>query len=575
MPNDICCGYRQPGDRPIKSVHDSSKTDNPGPALTGGGFSEPLPSLEQYETRRPSFDADGGARFAPGSVEPVYYNGPMHLLSIAPTRAGKGRYLLIPTLLTCPTTTVVIDPKGELARVTAAARLKMGHRVYIIDPFNVAKVPGFKPSALNPLDVLAREGADVVNESQTIAHNICESAGRGRGSRGSSSSNDPFWDCNGKALLSAFILATLLEEAKNRTLATVYDKLHSDDVVYETAVLLDTKGGGKQKKNRGRRGKPEPGHLHPVAAAEMAVWLQMPELTRGGVLSTTQSYLKIFSSDTVLESLGTTSFSVDDFIAGEPMTIYLVLPVDKLASHGSLLRMWISTLMRLIYTRVHVPDNPTLFLVDEAAQLGYMDELEKAMTVGMGYGLQVWTFWQDFAQLTKTYPESWQTIVNNCGAVSCFGARSAQMRAEFGRILGIAPSHFTALRPDEHLTMIDGEVWKLSALDYLRDSFGKNAAENPAYITPAAARPKAPKRAIPLLPNGDQGAQRTADHPAGETPGGWAGKRTGRQKKRPSIPTATDVVKPAEEAKPDQPEVPKATDSKPTGNPELKRPDQT
>lgn len=50
------------------------------------------------------------------------YDGPAHLLTMAPTRSGKGVGTIIPNLLTLDRSVVCIDPKGENARVTARAR---------------------------------------------------------------------------------------------------------------------------------------------------------------------------------------------------------------------------------------------------------------------------------------------------------------------------------------------------------------------------------------------------------------------------------------------------------------------
>jgi type IV secretion system protein VirD4 len=49
------------------------------------------------------------------------YPGPAHLLTIAPTRTGKGVGTIIPNLIDYPGPVVCIDPKGENAIVTAAS----------------------------------------------------------------------------------------------------------------------------------------------------------------------------------------------------------------------------------------------------------------------------------------------------------------------------------------------------------------------------------------------------------------------------------------------------------------------
>src|SRR3546814_4509662 len=45
------------------------------------------------------------------------YAGPSHLLTIAPTRTGKGVGTIIPNLLDYPGSFICIDPKGENARI--------------------------------------------------------------------------------------------------------------------------------------------------------------------------------------------------------------------------------------------------------------------------------------------------------------------------------------------------------------------------------------------------------------------------------------------------------------------------
>src|SRR3546814_5540681 len=67
--------------------------------------------------------------------------GPAHLLTIAPTRTGKGVGTIIPNLLDYPGPVVYIDPKGENARITAHYRARFGP-VHVLDPFGVTGMVG-------------------------------------------------------------------------------------------------------------------------------------------------------------------------------------------------------------------------------------------------------------------------------------------------------------------------------------------------------------------------------------------------------------------------------------------------
>jgi type IV secretion system protein VirD4 len=62
----------------------------------------------------------------------------VHTAVFAPTGVGKGVSCVIPHLLTCPDSMVVVDFKGENALLTAEHRARtFGHKIVILDPFKV------------------------------------------------------------------------------------------------------------------------------------------------------------------------------------------------------------------------------------------------------------------------------------------------------------------------------------------------------------------------------------------------------------------------------------------------------
>ncbi|EAQ46901.1 hypothetical protein MED193_16949 [Roseobacter sp. MED193] len=92
--------------------------------------------------------------------------GDRHCLTVAPTRSGKGTTQIIPNLLTYKGSTVIIDPKGENAKITAAARMAMGQDVQIVDPWNIANVEGFDAACFNPLDWLKPGDVDITEREE-------------------------------------------------------------------------------------------------------------------------------------------------------------------------------------------------------------------------------------------------------------------------------------------------------------------------------------------------------------------------------------------------------------------------
>ena len=64
------------------------------------------------------------------------YKGEKHLLCFGSPGSGKSTSLVVPNLLTLCRSIIVIDPKGQLAAITARARMKFGD-VLILDPFTL------------------------------------------------------------------------------------------------------------------------------------------------------------------------------------------------------------------------------------------------------------------------------------------------------------------------------------------------------------------------------------------------------------------------------------------------------
>ncbi|HVV99015.1 MAG TPA: type IV secretory system conjugative DNA transfer family protein [Planctomycetaceae bacterium] len=413
---------------------------------------------------------------ASGDREILNYRGESHLITVAPTGTGKTTGCIIPNALSYPGSMVIVDVKsGELTRVTARRRREMGQEVVVLDPFHVTDE---QPGGLSPLEIFSLPGSDLEADAEMLA------ALFGRENFGV---KDPFWDQHGMALLAAVTAVVARLAPAERKLSKVFEYLLADDTVYNLAVLLDTLGKEIPKS----------------AYREIAAFLQMPEITRGGVLATTLSYLKTLHSPSVLQSLESTTFSLPDFIAGRPMTIYLVLPVDKIQSHRSVLKLWIGTLLKAIVSRTHRPEHRTLLMIDECGQLGHFPFLETFITLCRGFSCSVWTCWQDLEQLKAAYPVSWKTLLNNCGILQAFGFTNRDLTEQWSTYLDTSPSELRALARDEAIVSIAGQgEHRVRMLNYLRDrEFAGQFEENPLYA-PGCPQMQSPgEAAIPPLPN--------------------------------------------------------------------------
>lgn len=407
-------------------------------------MTHPEPFLLLGETVQPKkakTDFKGGS--------PIHSTGEGHLITVAPTGAGKGVSCIIPALLTWTGPTIVIDPKGENYAVTAERRRQMGQQVHVLDPFGVTDTE--EPARLNPLDLVDAKSPDFHDAAAMVARIICSER----------SHKDPYWDERAETLITGLIIETVREGCSD--LGFVRQMVQRDSAYI----------GGEQ---------------HPIVPlvsekTAAAIYAMGSPTTRSCIISCASSHTSFLRTGLVLKSFDRSTISIADVAAGLPMTIYLVLPPDKLLSHGKVLRLWVGVLMSVLSTRRHKPELPTLFLIDEAAQLGELNELRTAITLLRGYGVKVWSFWQDLAQLKRLYPD-WESILNNCSVQQYFGATTPHAERALEELLPrrscIRPG---ALDPGSAILITpgnDAQVVKLP--NYLNDSaLAAEAMPNPFY----------------------------------------------------------------------------------------------
>jgi type IV secretion system protein VirD4 len=381
-------------------------------------------SCDRHDRRRLGF---GRADAVGAAMEPLAHDSDAHLITIAPTGAGKGRSGVIPALLTYPSSTLTLDIKGENYLVTGRRRRQMGHRVVALDPFGMVVSEG---DGLNPFDLFALPGSHPDCDAEMLAELVTGGV--------SMMSKDLFWDFTGRGLLTGLIgLAAEDDDPARRNLGAVIDGMFNDDVDYNIAVQLD------QHKFRCA-----------LARRELAAYLSHEsERCRPSVRSTAQTFVKSLGGEAVRRTLSRTTFDLNDWLRGEKLDIFLIFPPDKLESHRPLLRLLIGTLLVVLMRRTSVPASRTLLLIDEAAQLGQLPHLKTALTLLRGYGATVWTFWQDLSQLRASFGGDWETVLNNSGVVQAYGMTNGRMASACAEVLGVGTGELLGLGPNEQVLL--------------------------------------------------------------------------------------------------------------------------
>jgi type IV secretion system protein VirD4 len=345
-----------------------------------------------------------------GELTPIEYNGDRHLMTVAPTRSGKGTSQIIPNLLSYRGSVVVIDPKGENAMITAKARKDAGFEVHIVDPWGIVEAEGIETSTINPLDWLDPMDNEITENSMILADALVMAENH----------NDSFWNEEAKALLQGLLLHVASDAAEDgyRHLGRVREILVS----------------GKDELTKVFTKMAESDH-HMIASTGNRC-LQKEDKLLSNVLASAQAQTHFLDSEYLRENMKTSSFKFED-LKTKPMTIYLVLPADRLNTFSRWLRLLVQQAITVNARNIQTkPVKPVLFILDEVAALGRLSMVEQAYGLMAGFGMQLWAIVQDVSQLERIYDKGWQSFVANAGMVNYFGSSDQRTAEYFSALCG-------------------------------------------------------------------------------------------------------------------------------------------
>ncbi len=355
----------------------------------------------------------------PKSRKLLRYDGPAHLLTIAPTRSGKGVGTIIPNLLTAQRSIICIDPKGENASVTGSARRQFGG-VHVLDPFNITETD---TSAFNPLDAMDTNNIDIGEDLSTLADALVfDEPGK---------TGEAHWNEEAKALITGMLLMIVASEPPaRRHLMTLREYLTFSPSQF--ADLLS------QMQNRN--------DANGLIARAANRHLGKPDREAASVLSNAQRHTHFLDSPRMGTVLKRSDFRFGD-LKDRCATIFLVLPPDRLSTYSRWLRLMISESLRdMARTRTTSSSNtPVLYLLDEFASLGHLASVERAMGLMAGYGVQLWPILQDIHQLRDTYGKRAGTFLSNSGVLQVFGVNDYGTAEVVSDLLGQETILFQAM----------------------------------------------------------------------------------------------------------------------------------
>lgn len=354
-----------------------------------------------------------------GMMRPIGIPTEKHMVTIAGTGAGKSTGALIPNICLHEGSLLCIDPKGEIATITARRRGPGGQgveglqqRTYVVDPYGIVKNWEWGCSSYNPFDEMARVAERSPDFPVAYAGKIAQALVK------SLNEKDAYWDSAAVTFLRGLILFIFVNEppekrnlVRLRALVTEGDVDSEEENVTAFTALL-------HRMKRARTGM-----YGDVIAAAAGSILKMAAGQHGSVLTTVQEHTAFLDAPEMKRVSLSSDFLLED-LKNDRVSVYLCLPLPAVTGkEGSWLRMFVLLLVDMMMRDQSKPDPPLLLAIDEFPSLGHLEGMDTVAPVLRSFGVRLWVIGQDIDQFKKAYPNDWAGFIGGAEAVQFMGIK--------------------------------------------------------------------------------------------------------------------------------------------------------
>ncbi|CCM79715.1 MULTISPECIES: type IV secretion system ATPase VirD4 [Rhizobium] len=311
--------------------------------------------------------------------------GQAHSLVVAPTRAGKGVGVVIPTLLTFKGSVIALDVKGELFELTSRARKANGDAVFKFSPLD----PERRTHCYNPvLDISALPTERQFTEARRLAANLVTAKGKGA---------ESFIE-GARDLFVAGILTCI--ERGTPTIGAVYDLFAQPGEKYKLFAQLAEESQNKEAQRI----------FDNMAGNDTKILTSYTSVLGDGGLN-------LWADPLVKAATSRSDFSVHD-LRRKRTCVYLCVSPNDLEVVAPLMRLFFQQVVSILQRSLPGKDerHEVLFLLDEFKHLGKLEAIETAITTIAGYKGRFMFIIQSLSALTGTYDEAGkQNFLSNTG----------------------------------------------------------------------------------------------------------------------------------------------------------------
>lgn len=353
-----------------------------------------------------------------------------HTLVVGPTGSKKSRLVVMPLvriLGSAGESMIISDPKAEIYNRTVSYLEEKGYNISVLNLRSPLHGMRWNPLAI-PYDFFLRGEIDKAYEFvNDIAENLIHTE---------QSQNDPFWDNSAGSFFFGLVLL-LFKYCKdfNKDASNV----HIGNVIKLRNDLFSN--------NRmGINPLWEYAKKDPIITSALIGTVETAKDTRGGILSTFDQKVRIFSIQPNLQDMLLSNEIDFDTIDKKPTAIYLIVPDEKTGYHG-LVSLFIKQSYEYMIYKAQVSskddgfhlgrlENRVNYVLDEFSSLPTIHDFPAMITAARSRNIRFTLVIQSKHQLIQRYKDETDTIQSNCSNWIFLTSRELQLLEEISSICG-------------------------------------------------------------------------------------------------------------------------------------------
>jgi len=317
-----------------------------------------------------------------------------HIMVVGGQGSGKSTSIAIPTLLNYNSSIFAIDIKGELSETCKNYRKKRK----VFNPLN-ENTPHYNPY------LVLNEG-NRVQGAREISQSIIPIG---------TNEKDPYWKQSAQNLLTACILHY---ESSGKDFPTTCREIMQTPVNELIEILSKS----------------------PVNEVKLFInsFVSADTKLLASIYSTLSNEIILFATD---EDIMRALSKDDDYISINDLEnytdVFIQISEDKLEQWKSLLNLIVSQFLKSFEKRADKADKKILFMIDEFARLGKIENITNGLATLRSKGIQIMLILQSLAQLDMIYgKDTRKVITDNCNYKIVLNASDIDTQEYFSKLVG-------------------------------------------------------------------------------------------------------------------------------------------